>query len=311
MGATGAVHALEERGPLAELGDGASSYAEFLAAQDETVVELSGLPWMKYHGAFIPATAMPAYCRVSRAEAMKVLVRNRAIFLRYSTGPARNETNWWHMVCRSYDFERTSANTRSKIRRGLKRTEVRRVSPAWLAENGYGCHIRSHERYLNASPQSPEEFRRFLNSIDDQHIFEAWACFAKGELVGYIVCLIEDGVFLHTIDITPVALRDYAAYAIIHTILDHYIRQEGVLVSNGSRSISHATDMQDFLLKFGFEREYCDLRVIYHPAAELIVRCLYPFRAAVKRMTRLPAAHKISSALYQEELARDQEGATT
>jgi len=213
------------------------------------------------------------------------------------------------MVCRSYDSERTSANTRSKIRRGLKRADVRRVSPAWLAESGHGCHVRSHKRYLHASPKSGEEFRRFLKSIEDQHIFEAWGCFAKGDLVGYIVCLLEDGVFLHTIHITPEALRDYAAYAMIHTILDHYVRQNGVIISNGSRSIAHATDMQDFLLKFGFEREYCDLKVIYHPAAEIIVRCLYPFRAVVKRLTKIPAAHKVYSALHQEELARRREGA--
>ena len=304
--------AARELAALATPWQTAGSFADFLAEQDETVVEIAGVPWMKYRAALIPATAMPVYVNVPRKEAVRALKDSHAVLLRYSTGPARTETSWWNVVCRRYDFQATSANTRSKIRRGLKRLEVRPVTPSWLAENGHGCHVRSYERYANAAPMGRRSFRCFLQSLEGHKIFDCWAAFLAGNLVGYIICLCEDdGVFLHTIDIAPAGLRAYATYALTHLVLDHYVNTNAVPVSNGSRSVSHATNMQDFLLQFGFAREYCDLNIVYHPNAELLLRSLYPFRRIVKRLGRIPLAHGISGVLFQEELVRQQKGGIT
>ncbi len=289
--------------------NGGRSYAAYLASQGETVVELAGAAWMKYRGALIPAAAMPVYAAVAPAEARRALRRTGALFLRYSARRSETTTNWWHVVCRRYDFGSVSASTRSKIRRGLKRFAIRRVPAAWLADNGYDCHRRSYQRYAGASPLEPEQFRRFVRSLDGQPVFDVWGCWRGGELLGYVICLRETGgVFLHTVDITPAGLRDYAAYAMIHTLLDYYVNEKGVPVSNGTRSIAHATRMQDFLLKFGFEREYCELGVIYRPEVALIVRLLYPFRNVLKRGKRVPLIRQLSSVLFQEQLVREQQG---
>ena len=288
-------------------GNGIKSYADYLASQGKTVVELSGVRWMKYCGALIPASAMPVYAGVARDEARRALKQTRSLFLRHATSPIEAETDWWHMVCRRYEFQSMSGNTRSKIRRGLKRLEIRQVTPAWLAESGYDCHVRSYERYEKASPQTRQQFQRFLRSLDGRSLFDVWACSAGGELLGYIICLREeDGVFLHTVDITPAGLRAYGAYAMIHLILEHYVNEKRIPVSNGTRSIAHATDMQEFLRKFGFAREYSDLRVIYRPDVELIVRLLYPFRNILRRWEGIALVHRISSVLFQEEIVRRQ-----
>ena len=86
---------------------------------------------------------------------------------------------------------------------------------------------------------------------------------------------------MHTIDLSPAGLHDYAAYAMIHTILEDYINQQGIPVTNGSRSISHETHMQDFLTKFGFKREYSKLNVVYRRDIQIIVKALFPFRKAI------------------------------
>lgn len=284
-----------------------TSYNDILTAQGKIVVELEDVSWMKYQGALIPAAAMPVYVHPSYSEAVRLIKQTGALFMRYTTAPLEAHTNWWHIICRQYNFQMVSANTRSKIRRGLKRLEITKVPPAWLANNGYDCHVTCYNRYKNASPLSHDQFRSFLLSIHDQPFFEVWACFKDKQLQGYIICLVEtNGVFLHTIDLTPDGLHNYATYAMIHRILENYVNGKGVPVSNGSRSISHETEIQDFLRCFNFQREYAELHVIYRPDIRVLVHLLYPLRNLLKYFTVISFVKKITSVLFQEDILRKQ-----
>lgn len=285
----------------------ASTYADYLISQGETVIEIGGIHWMIYHGALIPAAAMPVYIEPAYDEVLEAINKTRALFLRYTSAPGEAETDWWHVVCRKYDFKSISSNTRSKIRRGLKRLEIKQAVPEWLAEHGYDCHVRSYDRYKNASPYTRDEFRSFILSLKDQPIFEVWTCSYGEELVGYILCLREaDGVFMHTIDLTTAGLHNYAAYAMIHCLLEYYVHEQGIPVSNGSRSIAHATEMQEFLHRFQFKKEYSQLHVIYRQDIAWFVRLLYQFRKLLERLEMFPVMHKISAILFQEEIVRRQ-----
>jgi len=283
------------------------SYAEFLISQGDTVITLGGVSWMKYHGALISAAAMPVYTDFTYDEATQLLKKTGALFVRYETEAVNSPTDWWAIVCRHYDFKHVSANTRSKIRRGTQRLEIKQVSPEWLSQQGYECHVRCYQRYKHAKPKSRQAFNAFIKSLRGQSIFDIWACTKNEELLGYIICLVEgNGVFMHTIDITPAALREYASYAMIHRILECYVNENGLAVSNGSRSISHETNMQDFLCKLGFKREYAELHVVYRPHIKLLVNLLYPFRRFLEIFNTIPVFHKVSSVLFQEQIVRNQ-----
>ena len=41
-------------------------------------------------------------------------------------------------------------------------------------------------------------------------------------------------------------------------------------LTNGARAIVHETEMQEFLLKFGFERRYGALEIVYSPRGRLV-----------------------------------------
>lgn len=283
------------------------SYADFLISRGEMVYELGCAPWMKYQGVLIPATAMPSYVDFSTDDAAQLIKNSKALLLRYTNGPVKTPTNWWDMICRNYDFNDVSSSTRSKIRRGLKRHEIKQVNAGWLYEQAYDCHVECYKRYKHAQPEKRKEYESFLNDLRDQSIFNIWACSKGNKLLGYIICLVEkDGVFLHTIDITPDALRDYAAYALIHNVLEYYVNQKKLPISNGSRSIAHETDMQDFLRKFGFEREHAELHVIYRPDIRFVVGFLYPFRNLIKFFNSVSLVRKASAILFQEEIVRRQ-----
>jgi len=285
------------------------NYTEYIVAQGGIVIDVGGVKWMKYQGALIPATAMPVHVDLSEQDAAQAIKETGALFLRFTNRPSQQESNWWYMVCRHYDITKVSSNTRSKIHRGLKRLQVQQVSPSWLADHAYDCHVKSYQRYIHASPQRESEFRRFLLSMENQPIFDVWSCTKQENVLGYILCLCEpDGVFMHTIDITPEGLHDYAAYAMLHCVLEKYVKENKLPVSNGSRSISHATEMQDFLQKFGFMREYCQLHVVYRPDVALAVRVLYPLRKILRVFEMLPIMHKVSAVLYQEQILRSSHG---
>ena len=286
-----------------------NNYTDYILAQGGIVIDVGGVRWMKYQGALIPAAAMPVHVDLNLHEAKQMLKQTSALFLRFTNRPSEQETNWWYMVCHHYDITKVSSNTRSKIHRGLKRLQVKLVEPSWMAENGYECHVKSYQRYKYASPQSEAVFRRFMQSMDNQPFFDVWSCTRQDKVVGYILCLCEDdGVFMHTIDISPEGLHDYAAYAMLHCLLEKYVNEKHLAVSNGSRSISHATEMQDFLNKFGFKREYCQLHVVYRSDVAVAVRVLYPLRKILRAFEIIPFVHKVSAVLYQEQILREPHG---
>lgn len=284
-----------------------SNYAEYLAAQGESVAKLGGVYWMRYHGALIPANAMPVYPEIAEDDANALLRRSSSLFVRYTKRTTNTHAQWWYMVCRQYRVGDTSANTRSKIHRGLRRLTITKTTAAWLAHNGYECHVESYERYKNAKPQSRREFEKFILSLAGHSIFDLWICRKQLKLVGYVICLHEnDGIFMHTIDLTPEGLHDYAAYAMLHHLLEYYVNGLLLPVTNGSRSISHETEMQDFLQKFNFQREYAELHVVYRPVVKVLVNMLYPLRKVLRMLDWVPQMRNICAVLFQEEITRTQ-----
>jgi len=296
---------------MTELADNnANSYAKFLKSKGKKVFELGGVAWMKYHGALISASAMPVYVDLTCEEAVQMVKESKALFLRYTTGPMTSPTNWWNMICRDYDFNKLSPSTRSKIRRGMHRHEIKQVGPEWLVKKGYECYVKCYSRYKHAMPKSRSEYDSILHGLIGQSLFDIWACTKNKELKGYVVCIVEkSGVFMHTIDITPAGLHDYAAYATIHQLLEYYVNKKKLPVSNGSRSISHETNIQDFLQKLGFEREYSELHAIYRPDVKIVVELLYPFRNIINKFNNFSLFHKMSSVLFQEEIIRNNKNA--
>jgi hypothetical protein len=77
-----------------------------------------------------------------------------------------------------------------------------------------------------------------------------------------------------------------------------------MVMSNGTRSVSHDTQMQDFLLHFGYRRLYARLHVVYQPWLRVAVNTLYRFRHLLQRCPDVAGFHAIKSVIYQEALHR-------
>lgn len=281
-----------------------SRYVEWLQKQGVQLYKVKSEYWRMYQGALVSAPATISYVNILRDEAYAVIKKSGAKFMRYSSEPCEEVTEWWNIVCHEYDIEKLSSNTRSKITRGNKRCLVRNINTEWLANNGYGCYIAAFGRYNNMNPMNTEEFcDHILSTIGGP--FEYWGVFVKNCLVGYCQCIIEENeVATSVFKYNPYFLKDYTSYALINALLTRYVFEQGKRVSNGARSIAHDTNTQDFLLKFGFRKQYCHLNIVYQPLMSLAVRALYPWRVLIDRLPNSGNIHKVRSLLFQEKLYR-------
>jgi hypothetical protein len=81
----------------------------------------------------------------------------------------------------------------------------------------------------------------------------------------------------------------------------YYLNERGALyVSDGQRSISHDTNIQEFLFqKLKFRKAYCQLNIVYSPIMKFLVNSLFPFRSSLSFL-----GTELSAVLKQEEIRR-------
>ena len=208
----------------------------------------------------------------------------RALYIRWESNfDCKNVTSWWHVICDQHlDLSELSANTRSKIRRGIKKFYSQKLSIESVIDEGYKVYVNSFSRYDTHEKQYSEE--RFIESVLGMpENTEFWGVRSKETdvLVAFSENYIEDDVcFYNTIWFDPAALKDYSSYVFFYEVGRHYlVDRRFKYVSDGARSVSHDTQIHEFLQsKFGFRKAYAILNVRYQPMVAVGVASLYACR---------------------------------
>lgn len=219
-----------------------------------------------------------------------------------------SESNWWHIINddpSSANISSFSSKVRNQIRRGNKRFMCRPVSREFIAEEGYSVYKAvsiAHAPTRNCLTN--EEFILAICSMHESTEF--WGVFSieTARMVGFSENYIEDKTcFYNTIWCKPAAMKDYCAYSLFYSMNKHYLLDRGFLyVSDGARSLSHSTNIQDFLIsKFRFRKAYANLNVLYHPLLRYLLKLAYPLRKFFVCCGH-PAMQKVSSLLKMEEI---------
>lgn len=281
-----------------------SRYVDWLKSQGTPLYKGANIFWRIYHKALIPAPATPCYINLDRDEARSLLYKSGALFIRYTSVPSNEPTEWWYIMCDSYDQKKLSSSTRSKINRGMKHCSVKIVNTYWLAINGYECYKSAFDRYANTVPLSKESYQKSITETISGP-FEYWGIFVEDHLAGYCQCIIENNEIATSMyKYDPKYLKYYTSYALLNTLLTYYVAEGRKCVSNSTRSIAHETNIQDFLLKFNFQRHYCHLNIVYRPLMNLAIQSLYPLRTLINQLPNKGTLHKVRSLLFQEQLRR-------
>ena len=283
---------------------GADSYVKWLRETKQPLFEVDGTFWRPYQKALVPASLVPRPVALTTDQAHELLDRSGALMLRYFTRTYDTPTSFWYTACNDYSFDSLDGKIRYQIRRAYKHCRIERVDPVWLADHGYPCYLAAYSRYRNAQPESPAMFDRMCRGAADGP-FEFWAAFAGDELAGFGKYFVgEDYVAGTVLKFDPRFYELRLGTAFQDGVLNHYVRGQGKAVVIGFRSLVHDTQIHEFVLKFGYQRVYCDLKLVYRPLMRAGVNLLYPFRSLLERVPQSSTATNLRALLAQEEIQR-------
>lgn len=280
------------------------SYVQWLKQAKQPVYEMAGAYWRVYQNALVPASPKPEPIELDAKQAQELLRRSGALFLRYFTRTVKHPTAFWYTACGEYDFKLLPQKTRTHIRRGYKSCRVENVDSAWLADNGYGCYVAAFSRYKNSRPESRSKFDEMCR-VAPGGPFEFWGAFVGERLVGFAKSAVGcDYAATLVLKLDPNYMQLSTGPAMQDTILKNYVSERRKTVYAGFRSVVHDTNTHDFLLKLGYSRVYCDLKVVYRPAVRTCVNILYNCRQLVDGAPEFALKESVRGLLTQEEIRR-------
>jgi len=264
--------------------------------------------WRKYNGALVPVT--PPHIDVDITNIDKEIIKTNSYFARWTTDfDSGKEGEFWYVIhdnpMRIEDYSR---NTRSKIRRGLKNCSVELVDKSKVLEEGfesYNAAFLNYNTYLIS--KNKEEFQFEIKQLEGQWQF--WGIFYGSKMIGYSQNrIVEDYCDYSTIKFHPNYLKLYPSYALFFTMNKYYLNEKKFkYVNDGTRSISHDTNIQEFLMqKFQFRKAYCRLNVLYYPKVKMILKLIYPVQFLISFL-KFGAFKKINILLFQEKIRRSYE----
>jgi len=277
------------------------------------MIKYKGVSWRNYHYALIPATPPHIEINLNEAEAKELLKISGAYFVRWaSKWDIKQKTEFWYIIKDvEENLEQYSSNKRRQIRKGLKNCIVKKVDNTTIANDGYEVYKSAFLSYKkNYLPLlSYEEFKKnILNATK----CDFWAVYERegGKMIAYSQNIIDDNsVTYSTIKFHPDYLKLYSSNALFFKMNEYYLNEKKYrYVSDGARSISHDTNIQEYLeYKFNFRKAYCKLHVVYRWDIKIVVNMLYPFRNLIYKLNNKlnnKIYHKLAVLLKQEEIRK-------
>jgi hypothetical protein len=228
---------------------------------------------------------------VSRAELSELFWRVRVPIVSYFEDASSEDANAWLYVCRdgAYSIDKLSANNRSKVRRGLRRFTVGKVSGAEIARLGYPCYVGTHERNGLSTPTSQREFERRWRDRPGSQIEDVFAAVKDG-VMGAFLSIRRLGRWAEIVGECSATdqLSDYPNHALMFTVLEHFLARERVeSLSYGLSSLrteSRAESLHHFKLSLGYEAIPVKRVVRFHPLIKPVIGpWLAPLADAVER----------------------------
>ena len=105
--------------------------------------------WRKYHGALIPWKPPHLDLGLTRDQIKIDIKNNNAFFARLTTNfDSKKQSVFWYIINdKKLSLNDYSVNTRSKIKRGFKKLEVKKISKKELLDSGYEVYNKALSRY--------------------------------------------------------------------------------------------------------------------------------------------------------------------
>jgi hypothetical protein len=210
-------------------------------------------------------------------ERRELLWRRRMPVLQFQEAAGDLPANAWLYLCdeRGYGIHSLSTNNRSKVRRGLKRLEVRQVSAEEVERAGYDAYRDTRERHGNTM-MTTEEFRANWRRQRIVPSREIWAAWADEEIAAFGTvhrCGSRASIGATVSDRRH--QRDYPNHALFFTMLEHLMGDGSFeSVSYGLSSLRPETDrdsLHHFKTSIGLRAVPVHRHIIIHPLLRPVV----------------------------------------
>lgn len=254
----------------------AAAYAGFLRAMGHRVVATPSAYWFDANKLFY--LSAPSHRMYSpTAEELRPLWRHfPCLGVRFAapiSGPGRVS---YQIVCDNPDFsiESLSGNIRSKVRRGLKRCEVRNVPLDEIAVAGRAANADTVSRQGRGGVLEGERWDRFFRATQATPGFEGWGAWCEGELAAFLItATFDDGVEFLLARSRSDLLAAYPNNALIFTVTEEMlVRRKAPQITFGLESLEPVGPLDEFKFGMGFEARPLRQRVVFHPLFRPLVQ---------------------------------------
>jgi hypothetical protein len=181
----------------------------------------------------------------------------------------------YQIVCDDADYgiERLGANSRSKVRRGLKRCEVKPLSFGELAVAGVQANVDTLGRQGRTTWLKGEHWRTYCSAAERTPGMTAWGAYARGELAAFLVTVeLDDCVEFLLARSRNDFLDAYPNNALIFRVAEEMLGNRGVRkVTFGLESLEPVGPLDQFKFSMGFRAEPLRQRVVFHPVVRWLV----------------------------------------
>lgn len=198
----------------------------------------------------------------------------------------KEESDFWYIIKDSFGgMDELSSNERRKIRRANKIFDFQLIDNEILIKEGYPIIKATFDDYkITDRPMNERVFNEYLDSCSKKN-YDYWGVFDKNteKLIGFCAVHVwDDSCEYGVIGILPEYKHNatYPYYGLFFRMNEYYLGEKKFkYVSDGSRSITEHSNIQNFLIqKFKFRKAYCKLKIHYKWWFGVVVRVLFPFR---------------------------------
>lgn len=254
----------------------AAGYVEFLRALGHRVVQTSSGYWYDASRWFYLAAPPHRLYDPSDAELRRLLRRPLCLGARFAaplSGPGKVS---YQIVCDNpeYDLDGLSANVRSKVRRGLKRTRIEPVPFAVAAVAGRQAHEDTVARQGRDGVLAGAQWERFWAAAAATPGMEAWGAWVGEVLAAFLVAVrFEDGVDFLLARSRNDELNAYPNNALIFEVAHEMLAHQKVPeITFGLEALEPVGPLDQFKFSMGFRPRPLRQRVVFHPVLHALLR---------------------------------------
>jgi len=255
----------------------AEIFAEWLSRQGHRVLRTPSSFW--FDAGFGAYQAFPYHWLVqpSEQELDELLVKSRAIALRYSA-PLENPVGCisYHAVYQAskYELDLLERRTRQNVRAGLNNCKVEQISFRRLAEEGWALEKDTVDRQARKLDFDEKHWRRRCDIAAQFPGFEAWGAVADGRLVASLLTLqIDDSCEFLSQQCYHAYLGKRVNNALTFVVTQTMVNRPGTsLIFYALQSLDASPSVDEFKFRMGYVARPVRQRVVLHPWLVPLVR---------------------------------------